>query len=281
MRINVQNHVRITTPCFVHARSRLKESLQGMRNLRKPMLSEQCIYSGNKMRSHVEAVGTCSLVLSSGFIFDLEKTFYVPSFSRNLISISRVVPLGYSFSFYETSFSLFYKSNLVGNGTFKSVSELGLFNRQAPSASTSKSCGYHRGGSSSSYQTNSTNDSGSSDQSYEGYFAYLKSSYLTKIHLMGISKGHVCHQITISLVPLRIRRCLESQRSVIVWKQSLWRIAWLFGATSAGYSGTLKKLFSAKIPDQLWESKTLMGISFSNNLLTGQLPAALAKVLTL
>ena len=66
-----------------------------------------------------------------------------------------------------------------------------------------------------------------------------------------------------------------------MWKQSLWRIAWLFGATSAGYSGTLKKLFSAKIPDQLWESKTLMGISFSNNLLTGQLPAALAKVLTL
>ena len=81
------------------------------------MPSEQCIYSRNKMRSHVEAVGTCSLVLSSDFIFDLEKTFYVPSFSRNLISISRVVPLGYSFSFYETSFSLFYKFNLVGNGT--------------------------------------------------------------------------------------------------------------------------------------------------------------------
>ena len=81
------------------------------------MPSEQCIYSGNKMRSHVEAVGTCSLVLSSGFILNLEKTFYVPSFSRNLISASRVVSLGYSFSFSETSFSLFYKSNLVGNGT--------------------------------------------------------------------------------------------------------------------------------------------------------------------
>ena len=47
------------------------------------------------------------------FIFDLEKTFYVPSFSRNLISISRVVPLGYSFSFYETSFSLFYKKKIL------------------------------------------------------------------------------------------------------------------------------------------------------------------------
>ena len=81
------------------------------------MPSEQCIYSGNKMHLHVEAVGTCSLVLSSGFILNLEKTFYVPSFSRNLISVSRAVPLGYSFSFYETSLSLFYKSNLVGNGT--------------------------------------------------------------------------------------------------------------------------------------------------------------------
>ena len=69
------------------------------------------------MRSHVEAVGTCSLVLSSGFILNLEKTFYIPSFSRNLISVSRLVPLGYSFNFYETSFSLFYKSNLIGNDT--------------------------------------------------------------------------------------------------------------------------------------------------------------------
>ena len=95
----------------------ISNTLQGMRNLRKPVESEQCIYSGNKMRSHVEAVGTCRLVLSSGFILNLEKTFYIPSFSRNLISVSRLVPLGYSFNFYETSFSLFYKSNLIGNGT--------------------------------------------------------------------------------------------------------------------------------------------------------------------
>ena len=87
----------------------VSNTLQGMQNLRRPMPSEQCIYSGNKMCSHVEAVGTCSLVLSSGFILNLKKTIYVPSFPRNLISVSRVVFLGYSFSFYETSFSLFYK----------------------------------------------------------------------------------------------------------------------------------------------------------------------------
>ena len=34
----------------------VSNTLQGMRNLRKPMSSEQCIYSGNKMRSHVEVV---------------------------------------------------------------------------------------------------------------------------------------------------------------------------------------------------------------------------------
>ncbi|KAL6315561.1 hypothetical protein AAG906_000865 [Vitis piasezkii] len=42
---------------------RLTNVSGGMRNLRKPMPSEQCIYSGNKMRSHVEAVGICNLIV--------------------------------------------------------------------------------------------------------------------------------------------------------------------------------------------------------------------------
>jgi hypothetical protein len=78
--------------------------------------SEQSILSGNKMGSHVEAIGTCYLTLSSGFVLELEKTFYVPSFSRNLISVSRLVPFGYSINFSEIYFSLFYKSDCVGNG---------------------------------------------------------------------------------------------------------------------------------------------------------------------
>ena len=40
----------------------------------------------------------------------------MPSLSRNLISVSRLVPFGYSFHFSETSFSLIYKSDCVGNG---------------------------------------------------------------------------------------------------------------------------------------------------------------------
>ena len=65
----------------------------------------------------MEVIGTCPLVLSSGFVLNLEKTFYISSFSRNLISISRLIPFAYSFNFLETSFDLFYKSDLVGNGT--------------------------------------------------------------------------------------------------------------------------------------------------------------------
>ena len=80
------------------------------------MGSELSILSGNKMGSHVEAIGTCTLTLSNDFVLVLEMTFYLPSFSRNLISVSRLVPLGFSFTFQDNVFNLFYKSNHIGTG---------------------------------------------------------------------------------------------------------------------------------------------------------------------
>ena len=94
----------------------ISNSLQGMQNLRKLVRSEQFILSGNKIGSHVEAIGTCYLNLDGGFVLELKRTFYVPSFSQNLISVSRLVLFGYSFHFSETSFGLIYKSDCVGNG---------------------------------------------------------------------------------------------------------------------------------------------------------------------
>ena len=94
----------------------VSNTLQGFLDHRKPVGSEHCIYSGNMMRSRVEAVGTCRIVLSFGFVLGLEKTVYVPSFSKNLISVSRLVPFGYSFNFSDPVVKLFYKSDLVGNG---------------------------------------------------------------------------------------------------------------------------------------------------------------------
>ena len=72
-------------------------SMQGFLNLRKPKGHEQCIYSGNQMCSKVEGAGTFRLIFKIGYVLDLNNVFYVPSFSRNLISISKLVVVGYGF----------------------------------------------------------------------------------------------------------------------------------------------------------------------------------------
>ena len=68
------------------------------------------------MCSHVEGIEICNLVLSSGFILKIKKTFYIPGFSRNLISVPKLISFGYSFNFLDTSFNLYYKPDIVGNG---------------------------------------------------------------------------------------------------------------------------------------------------------------------
>ena len=85
-----------------------------MQNLRNLVGSELSILSGNKIGSHVEAIGTCMLTLGSGFVLVVERTFYVPSFSRNLIFVSRRVPLSFPFTFKDNAFNLFHKSNHIG-----------------------------------------------------------------------------------------------------------------------------------------------------------------------
>ena len=64
----------------------------------------------------MEAIGTCGLKLSSSFVLQLEKTFYVPSFSKNLFSISAFIPLGISCNFKDTGFTLLIKSEVIDYG---------------------------------------------------------------------------------------------------------------------------------------------------------------------
>ena len=54
---------------------------------------------GNKVGAKVEAIGTYRLVLQFGFSLELANTFYVPSISRNLISMSRLDLDGFKFHF--------------------------------------------------------------------------------------------------------------------------------------------------------------------------------------
>ena len=105
------------------------------------MGSELSILSSNKMGSHVEAIGTCTLILGNGFVLVLERTFYVPSFSRNLISVSRLVPLGFSFTFQDNVFNLFYESNHIGTG----ILAYGLYRISLQNEATNNSLHVHIG----------------------------------------------------------------------------------------------------------------------------------------
>ena len=75
--VNVNNNTWwIDSGSTIH----VSNTLQSMQNLRKPVGSEQCIYSGSKMSSRVEAIDTCSLVLSNNFILELEKNILCSKF---------------------------------------------------------------------------------------------------------------------------------------------------------------------------------------------------------
>ena len=69
------------------------------------------------MCSRVEGVGTFRLILKTGYVLDLNNVFYVPSFSRNLISISKLVIVGYGFLFENSILSIFKNKVHIGGGT--------------------------------------------------------------------------------------------------------------------------------------------------------------------
>ena len=54
---------------------------------------------GNRVKAPVEAVRTYCLKLDIGYRLDLLETPYVPSLSRNLVSLFKLVVIGYSFNF--------------------------------------------------------------------------------------------------------------------------------------------------------------------------------------
>ena len=92
---------------------------------------------GNREKVPVEAVGTYHLILNTGFYLDLLDTFYVPSISRNLISLSKLDLAGYSFKFGNGCFSLYKSTCMIGSGTlFDGLYKLNLDNLYAETLMT-------------------------------------------------------------------------------------------------------------------------------------------------
>ena len=71
---------------------------------------------GNRVKAPVEAIDTYSLKLDTGHHLDLFETLYVPSLSRNLVSLSKLDITGYSFNFGNGCFNLFKYNHLIGTG---------------------------------------------------------------------------------------------------------------------------------------------------------------------
>ena len=102
------------------ATTHINLSMQGCLSCRKPSGGERYIYVGDGKSVEVEAIEMFRLLLRTEFYLDLNETFIVPLFRRNLISISAL--LGFSYSFGSSKFSLFEDSKLVG------VSSLSIHN---------------------------------------------------------------------------------------------------------------------------------------------------------
>ena len=71
---------------------------------------------GNRLKVVVIAVGTYRLLLETGHQMDLLNTFYVPSISRNLVSLSKLDATGYSVLFSSRQLSLMLNYVTVGSG---------------------------------------------------------------------------------------------------------------------------------------------------------------------
>ncbi|KAK3003892.1 hypothetical protein RJ639_020226 [Escallonia herrerae] len=94
----------------------ITNSLQGFLSVKKLNKGKRNVLVGNGEKAQVEVVGTLRLVLESGFNLDLIDIVYVPSMTRNLISVSRLDVYGYSFKFENKGFSLFLYSRVIDSG---------------------------------------------------------------------------------------------------------------------------------------------------------------------
>jgi hypothetical protein len=89
-------------------------SLQGFHTRRTLRRGERSIRVANDVETEVEAIGELSLELNNGFILYLHNVLYVPSLSRNLISISCLDNDGYDCQFGNRQCLILFDNKVVG-----------------------------------------------------------------------------------------------------------------------------------------------------------------------
>ena len=94
----------------------IANSLQGFRTIRRLERNQRTVKVGNGVDLNVEAVGTLSLILEGGFCLNLYGTLYVPSMTRNLISVSKLIIDDFIFTFGYNKVYISLNSRVVGYG---------------------------------------------------------------------------------------------------------------------------------------------------------------------
>src|SRR5665213_90181 len=111
--------VQLDTGCGTH----ICNNMQGLRSRRSLIRGEVDLRVGNGARVAALAEGTYDLTLPNGLILVLENCCYVPTLSRNIISVSRLIADGYELVIGTNDCSIrkndiFFSNVLVENGLY-------------------------------------------------------------------------------------------------------------------------------------------------------------------
>nr|XP_009796234.1 PREDICTED: uncharacterized protein LOC104242829 [Nicotiana sylvestris] len=81
------------------ATARVSTTLQGFLTIQSTNPNKDFLFMGNRMKAPIEGIGTYCLIMETGRHLDPLQTLYVPSASRNLISLSRLDVPGFDLMF--------------------------------------------------------------------------------------------------------------------------------------------------------------------------------------
>ena len=88
------------------AESHVCTNVKVLRSRRDLGKNEVDLRVGNKARVAATAIGSVELVLPSGFVLELHNVYCVPTFSRNIVSISLLDKEGYCFDIKNGFFNI-------------------------------------------------------------------------------------------------------------------------------------------------------------------------------
>ena len=105
--------------------------MQGLRSSRSLAKGEVDLRVGNGARVVALAVGVYDLTLPSGLVFQLKNCYYVPTVSRNIISVSYLDVDGFNFIIKNNIFSI-YNADIFFYGNAQLSSGLNILNLEQP-----------------------------------------------------------------------------------------------------------------------------------------------------